>query len=381
MDGSFFNMSLDAKTKEPKRVLLVLGKLDRGGAETMVMNYYRHIDRNQLQFDFVVHSNHIGAYEKEIRFLGGKIYHIPRFRVYNLFSYQNAWKKLSKGHQEYHVIHAHMASTACLFIPIAKHYGITTIVHAHNSKVSGSIIKQILEKISFYPLKYMADYFFACSDEAGIYKFGKAILRNRNYRIWYNAIDLEGVKYSEEKRRKTRDILHIDDDTFLIGNVGRLTPPKNHKFILDIFYSFIQHHHNSKLLLLGDGELRNSLEQYVQELHLQNSVIFTGSVNNVSDYLSAMDIFLFPSLYEGLGMAVVEAQVAGLYCLVSTEVPRAAEICRNIEFIPLKGGVIDWCKKMELAPKIDRNKINVQNDDYNIKKAAKRAEKFYLSLY
>ena len=134
-------------------------------------------------------------------------------------------------------------------------------------------------------------------------------------------------------------------------------------------------------MLLGDGELRNSLEQYVQELHLQNSVIFTGSVNNVSDYLSAMDIFLFPSLYEGLGMAVVEAQVAGLYCLVSTEVPRAAEICRNIEFIPLKGGVIDWCKKMELAPKIDRNKINVQNDDYNIKKAAKRAEKFYLSLY
>lgn len=373
-------MQSDPQHKVPKRILLVLGKLDRGGAETMVMNYYRYIDRNFVQFDFVVHSNHIGAYEDEIRSLGGKIYHIPRFKVYNLFAYLKAWKKLLTEHPEYRVIHAHMASTACLFIPLAKQYGIKTIVHAHSSKITGSLIKQILERVSFYPLKYMADYFFACSDEAGIFKFGKGIRKNPYYRIWHNAIDFKGLQYSSERRMKIRAAYHIADTTFVIGNVGRLTPPKNHEFILNVFHDFIQKHPDSKLLLLGDGDLRKSIEKRIRELGLDNDVILAGSVENVSDYLSAMDVFLLPSLFEGLGMAVVEAQASGLYCLASTEVPHLAKISENIEFIPLIAGSSAWCERLEHAPKVDRVNIHIENDDYDIVKAAKRAERFYLSF-
>lgn len=373
-------MEVKSVLEKRRKVLIVLGGLNRGGAETMVMNYYRHMDREKVQFDFVVHSAHIGAYEDEIKSLGGHIYHIPRFKVYNLFAYLTAWKDLLTAHPEYRIIHAHMASTACLFIPIAKRNGIKTIVHAHNSRVTGPLLKRILEKVSFYPLKYMADYFFACSDEAGIFKFGKNILKNPHYHIWYNAIDMSQFTYSKEKRKEIRDKLLLTDDNILIGNVGRITPPKNHKFILEVFNQFVKKYPKAKLVLIGEGELEQKLKQRIKELRLEESVILTGSINNVSDYLSAMDVFLFPSLFEGLGMAVVEAQVSSLYCLASTEVPQAAKISDNIDFLPLDASVETWCQKLATAPKIDRETFRLQNDDYDIEKAAKKAEEFYLSL-
>lgn len=365
---------------KPIRILNVLGVLDRGGAETMVMNYYRHMDRNKIQFDFVVHSDHIGAYEEEVKFLGGRVWHIPRFKIYNLFSYLAAWKKLLAVHLEFHIIHAHMASTACLFIPIAKKYGIKVIVHAHNTRVTGSLIKQALERISFFPLRYMADYFFACSDEAAVFKFGKSILKNPRYQIWYNAIDFKNMSYSQESREKIRKMLSIGDNELLLGNIGRLTPQKNQIYLLKIFKRFVESHPSAKLLILGEGELRQSLTEEIQKMGLADSVMMPGAVNNVTEYLSAMDVFVLPSLWEGLGMAAIEAQVNGLYCLVSDEVPQLAKISGNIDFVPLNVGVETWCRKIVEAPHIDREDFHLENNDYDIEKAAKKAERFYLSV-
>lgn len=366
--------------KMPERILIVLGGLNRGGAETVVMNYYRHINKNRIQFDFVVHSSYIGAYEKEVQSMGGRIWHIPKFKIYNFFSYRNVWKKLLREHPEFRIIHAHMASTACLFISIAHERKMKVIVHAHSSRNTGNLIKRCLERISFYPLRYMADYFFACSNEAGTFKFGKSILSNPRYKIWYNALDFSEFEYSIEKRQKIRKLLGLSDDKFIIGHSGRLSYPKNHDFLLKTFRQYLLTHKNAVLLLLGDGPLRTDLESQVKRLKIQDSVIFTGSVNNVSDYLSAMDIFLFPSFYEGLGLAAIEAQVSGLYVIASSMVPQAAKISEHIEFNRLDLGEIFWCQQIEKAPRINRKCYHLKNPNYDIYNAVQRAEKFYLSL-
>lgn len=368
------------ESKKTERILIVLGGLDRGGAETVVMNYYRHINKNRIQFDFVVHTSHVGAYEKEIQLMGGRIWHIPKFKVYNFFSYISVWQKLLSEHTEFRIIHAHMASTACLFIPIAHKRKVKVIVHAHSSRNTGNFIKRCLERISFYSLRYMADYFFACSDEAGIFKFGKSILSNPRYKIWYNALDFSEFEYSIDKRQKTRKLLNLGEHKFIIGHSGRLAYPKNHDFLLKIFQQYLLIHKNAVLLLLGDGPLRTYLESQVKQLGIQDSVIFTGSVDNVSDYLSAMDIFLFPSFYEGLGLAAIEAQVSGLYVIASSMVPQTAKISNHIEFNRLDLGEIFWCQQIEKAPKIDREYYHLKNSNYDIYNAAQRAEVFYLSL-
>lgn len=365
---------------KPIRILIVLGGIDRGGAQSVVMDYYRWIDKHKIQFDFVIHSLNKGDYESEIKEMGGNIWHIPSFKIYNIFDYIRIWKRLLKEHHNYRAIHAHMASTACFFIPFAKKYGIKTIVHAHSSFDTGNFINRMLKKFSFYLLRYMADYFFACSNKAGIFRFGKKILKNPKYKIWYNAIDISKFSYSIDARCQVRDRYHISADSIVIGNVGRLTYPKNHKFLFKIFQNFTHRHPNARLLLVGDGDLKNQLIDSAKKMNIINKIIFTGSVSNVSDYLSAMDVFVFPSLWEGLPVSVIEAQVSGLYCIVSSNITQSVKVSQHIEFDDLTDGSARWSEKIEKIPILDRMHYKFTNQNYNILQAAKKAEKFYLSV-
>ena len=365
--------------KPIKRVLHVLGKLNRGGAETMIMNIYRNIDRSKIQFDFVIHTNEKCDYNDEIIKLGGKIYSVPHYIGRNHFKYKKAWNNFFNKYSEYKIIHGHIRSTAAIYLKIAKKYGLVTIAHSHSTASRGNKIEQFVKNIMQVPIRYIADYLFACSDEAGVWLFGKKSIKKENYKIVKNAIDVNKYIFDENNRNEMRKILNIENK-FVVGHVGNFTYPKNHKFLIDIFYQVQMENKNSILLLVGDGELRSHIEKQMIDLDIKDKVILTGVVKNVNDYMQAMDVFVFPSIFEGLGIAVIEAQAAGLPCVVADTIPDEAFITNLIKKISLNKGSQVWSDQILKYTKYDKRDTykEVCNHGYDICKTAKWLENFYL---
>ena len=361
------------------RILHVFGSLNRGGAETMIMNLYRHIDRNRIQFDFVVHSNEKGAYEKEIEELGGKIFRVPRYNIKNHLIYTNIWEKFFSEYKEYKIIHGHLRGSAFQYLKVAKKMGLKTIMHSHSTSSRGEGIEKVVKNLLRYLMRRWIDYPCACSTEAGVWLFGKNIIKNPNFKIIKNGIETGKYKYSEERRRKMRKLLNLKDEVIL-GHVGSFTYPKNHKFLIDIFSEIQKKEKNSKLILVGDGELRGEINEKVKKLNLEDKVIFTGIVNNVEDYLQVMDVFVFPSYFEGLPVSVIEAQATGVKCVLSNTITKEVEIRKNLIFWEnINTKVEKW------ADIIFRNlkyKRCIKNDfviekGYDVKKNALHLAKYY----
>ena len=223
------------------RVLHVIGIMDRGGAETMIMNLYRHIDRNRIQFDFVVHTGAEGAFDQEINRLGGKIYHCPGYILMNHISYVRWWKGFFNARGRfYSIVHGHIGSTAAVYLRIAKKHGLYTIAHSHNT--NGSLTgKELLYRMLSYRTRFTADYFFACSRQAGIDRYGKGILRQKErFKVFPNAINTAAFSFDGAARRRVREQLDIKEGTLLLGHVGRFQKVKNHRFIVQVFYSLLQ---------------------------------------------------------------------------------------------------------------------------------------------
>ena len=308
------------------RVLHVIGRMDRGGgAEALLMAYYRAIDREKIQFDFVIHAGTC-TYGDEIRALGGKIYRAADNKILNIINYIKWWREFFVEHPEYRIIHGHILTSAAIYLREAKKQGCYTIAHSHNTKAVGERISYWLpRKITIYPVRYIADSFLACSKQAGIDRFGKNVIHSGRFQIIMNAICCEKYMFSESAREKIRNELKIDT-ALLIGHVGRFTPQKNHLRLLEIFAKIHEMNKETRLLLLGGGELEQRIHKRCTELRIDDAVIFAGVQSDIEDYYSSMDIFLFPSLHEGLGNAVVEAQTSGLPCVVSDAVPEIANI-------------------------------------------------------
>lgn len=364
------------------RILHVLGALNRGGAETMIMNIYRNIDRSKIQFDFIVHTNEKCDYNDEILEYGGKIFNVPKYAGKNHFKYKRAWREFFNSYPEYKIIHAHMRSTAAIYLKIAKQYGLFTIAHSHSTASRGSFLEQMVKNIMQIPIRYRADYLFACSDEAGKWLFGKNVIKKNNYKIIKNAIDIEKYTFNEFKRNEIRKKINIQNK-FVVGHVGSFTYPKNHKFLIDVFYEIQKQKEDSVLLLIGDGELRPEIEEQISKLGINNKVIITGVVPNVSDYMQAMDVFVFPSIFEGLGMVVIEAQASGLQCIVSENVPQEAYITDRIKSISLHKKYEIWVSQILKYTNLKRkNECEKLNDNgYYINDVASTLEKFYLYQY
>lgn len=327
--------------QEKIRILHVLGALNRGGAETMVMNLYRNIDRSKKQFDFVIHTTDKCDYEDEIQALGGKIYHLPSYNGRNHFKYKKAWNQFFLQHPDYNIIHGHMRSTAAIYLKIAKKYGIKTIAHSHSTS-SGAGLKARVKDVMQLPIRHIADYLFACSKEAGKWLFGRKFVKKDNFKIVKNAIDAKTYSFNDETREKMRSHLGIKQNQYVIGHVGRFSFPKNHDFLIRIFLEVKKKEENAILLLIGDGELKCEIEKNINDFGLKENVILAGNVPNVNDYMQAMDIFVFPSLYEGLGIVVVEAQAAGLHCVVADTIPKEAFISDLISVTSLNKDTKDW---------------------------------------
>ena len=341
------------------RVLHVLGKLNRGGAETMVMNIYRNIDRSKIQFDFIVHTDEHCDYTNEIKSLGGKIYRVPRYKGINHLHYKKAWHSFFEDHPEYKIIHGHVRSTASIYLNIAKKYGLKTIAHSHSTS-SGNGFSAIIKNILQYRIRYTADYLFACSRDAGIWLFGEKACNKENFIIVKNAIDLKKFLFNRTERIRIRKDFNINNK-FVIGHVGRFDKSKNHIFLLDIFRNVYSINSNTMLMMVGDGPQRKIIEKKVENLGLNHCVIFTGNRSDIHNLLQAMDVFVFPSLYEGLGMAVIEAQASGLYCIVSDKIPKEALLTNQVEVISLDSPPEIW------ANRILKNALNYKRDDtFNI---------------
>lgn len=365
---------------EPIRVLMVIGCMGLGGAEAMIMNLYRSIDRSKVQFDFLVHKGVKGAYEGEIEGLGGKIYRIDKYKVSNYFSYVRQLKEHFKAHPEHKIVHCHIGSAAAVCLRTAKKFGAYTIAHSHNTKDTSGSFHSVLWRINSFPTRYVADYFFACSKDAAKDRFGKKVASSDRCRVIYNGIDCDRFTFSEGYRNDIRKEYGIENN-FVVGHVGRHTIQKNPLFLLEVFAEVYKADPTVRLLQVGQGELTEQMKQKCSELGIQGAVIFSGAHLDVEKYYSAMDVFLFPSLWEGLGMVAVEAQTNGLHVISSDTVPPLADIGANLfHVMSLKQSAKDWAREILKYNGTIRNNsaVNIaKSSGYDVNMSAEYLKEFY----
>ena len=364
------------------RVLQVIGKMNRAGAETLIMNLYRNIDREKVQFDFVVHGNEKCDYDDEIEKMGGIIYHAPVYKVYNYLEYKKWWKKFLNDHKEYKEIHGHIRSSAPIYLKEAKKHGLYTIVHSHSADRKG--FRGFLFHVLTYNIRKYADFFYGCSAEAIKNAFGKKVLENSNSQVLKNGIEVKKYIFNQKKREDLRKKMDIDD-YFVIGHVGRFTYAKNHKFLIDIFEQILKKNKKSILILVGRGELEDEIKKYVETKKISNNIKFLGVREDVNELLMSFDAFVFPSFFEGLSVVGIEAQATGIKCFVSEAFTEEGILSTsNVYKLSLSNTPEEWAKcVLKEAKKYDRKDMSktIMEKGFDIKETAKQMQKFYISKY
>ena len=357
--------------EEPIRILHVIRLLNHGGVESLLMNLYRNIDKTKVQFDFVETSSEVGLYEEEIQKMGGKIYHCPRFEGKNFIEYHGWWNAFFEKHKnEYAFVHGHIGSSAAIYLSAAKRYGIKTIAHSH-STYAGFNVRQTLYKLASYPTRYIADYFFGCSKEAAESRYGKKV----EYTIIKNAIDTERYKFTGKRT------LDFAEGNTVYGHIGRFTKEKNHSFIIQVFAEIHKTDPASVLILVGGGPLKDSLEKEVRLSELKDCIYFLGARDDIPELLQSMDLMIFPSIYEGLPLTLVEGQCSGLRCLISDGISNEAVLVPElITRMSLDDSAAEWAEKAVSLSKYERHSYdkNVKEAGFDIRNNAKWLEQFYL---
>ena len=327
------------------RILHIIGAMDRGGAESAIMNLYRNLNRDQIQFDFLVCEDRTCDFDAEIEALGGTIYRdLPRFNGANYFQCKRALKLFFAQHPHYKIVHGHIASSAFLYFPEAKRTGAICIAHSHaqNYPLSAS---EIASRIISHPIRHLADYFLAYSAQAGLDRFGAKVCHSDKFNILNNGIDVCNFENSPQNRNTARAALGVSDE-LVIGHVGRFDAIKNHTFLIDVMQEICKFQPNAKLFLLGRGAEKARVRQLVAEKGLAENVIFYGVSEDVASVMKAFDVFVFPSHKEGLAMVCVEAQAAGAPCVVSRGMPELAIVnAENVAQLPLSAGAQLWAQE------------------------------------
>ncbi|MGN1310299.1 MAG: glycosyltransferase family 1 protein [Clostridia bacterium] len=358
------------------RVLQVVNRMGYGGIETFLMNIYRNIDRSKIQFDFAVHTEEKGEYDDEIKKMGGNIYYFNSRRN-GLIEYYKDWNKfLKENASKYVAIHMHASSlTTVLPIKLAKKHKIKNrIIHAHSTLQSGKI-HNVLNKIHQINIKKYATDLFACSTEAGIYVFGK-----NPFCLVHNGIDVLRYSFNQNIRQQVRNELEIKENEVAIVHIGRFVPEKNHKFLIDIFDKIDNINFRCKLFLIGDGVLKNDIEQKVNEKNLQNKIKFLGRRNDVNRILQGMDLCIFPSIFEGLPVTMIEMQAAGLPIFASNNISSETKISDLVEFISLLKSDEEWAKLVLENMNFQRKNMSeiIEKAGYDIKSTINMILNIYL---
>lgn len=366
---------------EPIRVAQIVGKWIGGGVESVVMNYYRHIDRTKIQFDFICDEDSTNIPYEEIEKLGGKVILIPPYQ--KVFKYHKVLKKILKD-ADYKIVHSHINTLSVFSLFAAKCARIPVrIAHSHSTtnkkEKRKNALKQLLRTFS----KLFATDYMCCSELAGRWLFGNKEYDKGNVYLLNNAIDIDKFKYNEEVRKRIREELNIQDNTLVIGNVGRFVEQKNHRFLIEIFNEIHKQNDNSILLLAGQGPLMGEIKIKVKNLGLEKCVKFLGQRKDINELYQAFDVFCLPSLYEGLPVVGVEAQATGLLCVFSKDMTKETKILESTQFLSLNQKASEWAKiildKSELNCKKDTSKEMSENGfDINIE--ANKLEKIYRKL-
>lgn len=362
------------------RVLHVVDDMSLGGAESRIMDLYRNIDTSQVQFDFAVHETESACFDSEIRERGGRIYIWPKCGLRTFVQYVKEVNSFFKKHPEYQIVHGHITSYGMVYQLIAKRNGVKTrIGHARSSSTERNF-KGFLTKLMVKPLKYCVNTYFACSFLAGQFVFGKKLMQAGKVRIINNAIDSSKFRFSGSNRELVRQELGLTDE-LIVGHVGNFRYAKNHGFLLEVFKQIHKVREDAVLLLVGDGKLRDQIVQKARSLGIFEKVIFTGKRMDVAPFFSAMDILIFPSFYEGLPGAVVEAQAAGLRCLVADTVSKEVGFTELISFLGLQEGADLWASRALENLDYPRRDMyhEIVSAGFDIKSTAKELQEFYLS--
>lgn len=361
------------------RVLHILHSMNRGGAEAMLMNYYRNIDRERVQFDFLLTEQKHCQYEDEIEEMGGRVYRVPLLRFSNPFPYINGVKHFLKEHPEYRVVHSHTSSKSAVPLWVAKRCGVPVrVCHAHSSSSGRGLEGFVRWGLGIW-LKRVATDFMSCGEGATLCWYGKEYLNKA--RFVPNAVDMEKYGFDALTRQAKRDALGLSENDCVLGMVSRFHPVKNHLFALDVLVELKQRHCKAKLLFVGDGELRSAIEEKINLLNLKNDVILAGLVSDVPNYLQAMDVVLMPSFHEGLPVSLVEAQANGLSVVASTGVPHEVDVTGNVDFCPLEVHLWTECLGNIIRRGVKRDVeavSKIQAAGYDIITASKDLEEWYV---
>lgn len=367
--------------QEPIRIAQVIGKWGGGGVEAVVMNYYRYIDKSKIQFDFICDEDSTNIPYEEIEKLGGKVILIPPYQ--KLFRYHKELKRILKE-GNYKIVHSHINTLSVFSLFAAKCAKVPVrIAHSHSTtnkkEKKKNLMKQVLKPFS----KLFATDYMCCSELAGRWLFGDKLYDEGKIYLLNNAIDLHKFEYNEKIREEVRKELNIDEKTFVMGHIGRFVTVKNHKFLLEVFHAIYKENKNSILLLAGQGPLKEKIEQKVKEMNLDKAVQFLGQRSDANRLYQAMDVFVLPSLYEGLPVVGVEAQAAGLLCVLSDDMTKETKVLETTTFLSLNEGAKKWADIIGSATKQfeRKNMLNemVQKGFY-IQKEVKKLEEIYRKL-
>lgn len=363
-----------------KRILQVIGSMDCGGAENLIMNLLRNINKNEYKIDFLINKKNKCFFEDEILSYGCNIHRISKFNVINYFSYKKNVEKIFKENK-YDVVHGHIGSSSGVYLRAAKQAGCFCVLHSHSTfRKNLSLREKVFKKFSKIGNKY-ADFFIACSKQSGIDRFGERFGGNNSI-VLNNGIDIVKNKFDSITRNTFREKLLIKKDCFVVGHVGRMVEPKNHKFLVEILSSLVYDFNiDAELLLVGDGPLRHEIVEISKKFDVFNRIHFVGLTDTPYLYLNCMDAFVMPSLFEGLPLSVIEAQCNGLNCFISDRIPNDCIITNHIYSLQLDKDAKYWAKQ------ISSKEIIHSDDSLTIKKAgfdcsdvAKTIENIYSKL-
>ena len=366
--------------------VLVFGMTENpGGVESVIMNYYRCIDKTKIQFDFLCNFHEDAAYEDELTAMGGNVFHITA-RSENYGKYKKELKAFFKDSQgTYDAIWVNVCSLANIdYLIMAKKYGIPRrIIHSHNSQNMDSKLRGMLHERNKKRIDKFATDFWTCSEDAAKWFYEDRLLPK--VVMIRNSISVDRMSFDEEKRRNYRKKLHCDERTWVIGNVGRLHFQKNQKFCLDIFQHFLKKYPNACLVLIGQGEDETDLKMLTARYGISEKVYFAGMQTDICGWLSAFDTFLFPSKFEGLPIAALEAQANGVPMLASAKViPQEVKINSNFAFLDLDEGSEVWSEHLsqmqKTAKRLDVSEVkqNFTEKGYNIETETVKLEKLFL---
>lgn len=356
------------------RVLQCVNNMHRAGLETMLMNYYRHIDRNEIQFDFLTHRPERADYDDEIERLGGRVYYAPRLYPQNYAAYFSFMKDFFREHPEYRIVHAHIDAMSFLPLLAAKRAGVPIrIAHSHSTSIDRDL-KYPIKQMFRCMLPAAANRYFACGQEAGTFLF-----RGKDFTLIPNAVNADSFRFDPQLRDQIRTELGLEDCR-VIGHVGRFCYPKNHEFLIDIFHVAAQKDAHARLMLIGTGENEAAIRVKVDSFGLGERVLFMGSQAEVGRFYQAMDVFAMPSRFEGVPLTGVEAQFAGLPCVFSDRVPTEVAFTPGCSFLPLDISAEQWAEKLLACATQPRNSAETADVRFDIRSASQVLSEHYRRL-